>query len=125
MEKYEEIIIIKKKEDLTTLLQPAEKKRVVQIRIDSLDKSSEWEKMINRYYNDCGCKLGMVFTLASLGLFLAYFTINYFVLQNTSEPYLLEGTLTLISGLVIGKLAGILLAKFRLRRGINRLMNHL
>ena len=81
------------------------------------DDREEMLSYINRakkYSSECGCSLGAKFLMVSTAIFIVYFFLsNDFAMANLPEEIFL-GTLFIFTSTIVGKLAGIGIARIRL-----------
>ena len=87
------------------------------------DEAARWITRVDELRNECGCSLGMRFFLATLVIYPA----AWFWYPFISSPWLaaLAGIFALFLAAGCGKLIGILIARYRLRRTIHDLYLHL
>jgi hypothetical protein len=82
-------------------------------------EAKSYEQKINDNYHACGCEVGALITLLSVGTMLGY-------PQISGEPmnwnYAWKCIAIIFTLALIGKMIGLLLAKYRLRKTINRLV---
>ncbi len=86
------------------------------------EETLKFERKINNWHNACGCETGALFSMISIACFAIYAFINVmpfnWILVRTSLIIFLMAAL-------FGKITGILIAKFRLKRTVKQLMKKL
>ena len=87
------------------------------------DKAAHWIARLDELRNECGCSTGMRFFLATLVIY----PIVWFWYPFISSPWFaaLTGIFVLLLAAGFGKLTGVLVARYRLRRTIHDLHFHL
>jgi hypothetical protein len=114
--------------DSTTLRRLALKERrgriVLQLPSLTADETVGWQEILNANYSHCGCSTGQVFVLA---LFIPYLlSILVRFTCSMGWPWKWEvavGLGVLLGSAVLGKTVGLELARRRLLKSINDLMN--
>ncbi|MFQ6083010.1 MAG: hypothetical protein ACE5WD_06595 [Candidatus Aminicenantia bacterium] len=99
----------------------------IKIDVEGLDKSraKEFEKKINRYFFSCGCETGAIFSFSSI---LVYILIGMLYFKKTSIfnwQSIKYGLLILLTGALLGKIIGLLYAKYKLRITIKKLKSEI
>lgn len=94
------------------------------VQIDQLDaeENSRYEKKLNDLYNACGCELGAVFCFVSM---IGYITFSVLTSYATGWILLRDGLIVLFFSALMGKITGIVLAKFRLKKMVRELIKKL
>lgn len=94
----------------------------IELNLDYLTPTEaiSFEKKINDNYHACGCELGALITLLSVGTMLVYPQISG-VQMNWNYAWKCITVIFLLA--LTGKMIGLLLAKYRLRKTVNRLLS--
>lgn len=121
-------IILREPEDLDKLiaehkfsLSPKDGIIVLELGSMSDPEREKWQSKLQRYYFACGCKEGAAVSI----LFFILFWIYYVFVKSISiilswEAWLLS-VAALIAGAVIGKVLGLVYAKYKLKLSIKKL----
>lgn len=94
------------------------------LKIPQLDfrENARYEKLLNNWYNACGCELGAIFSLISIGGYMLYFFTS---LKTFSWIHLRNGIIIFFLAALLGKCLGIIFAKYRLKRTVKKLVSKL
>jgi len=86
------------------------------IPVDEIDRSRYAEK-IKKYSTECGCSMGAVFLFASAGGFIYWFLVHEgWKSGHVMISYAWQGALFVFFSALLGKLAGIGIARIKLVR---------
>jgi len=92
-----------------------------QFAIPELSASANHEasRLVNEYKNDCGCSMGAICLGIGVLCIIGYFLIDSRPLTEVSSKELIFSAVLIVGSALIGKVAGLLLARFRLLNVVN------
>lgn len=116
-------LIIKTPEQLKCLLKTSAEEASIILQIEGLDNSKDWEERINKDYSDCGCKIGAISVITSLIAYVMYMVlVGKTSYADINQADITMGIAIFVLSIILGKLAGLLNARIKLKRSIRTLI---
>lgn len=96
----------------------------VKLKISQLDakENEEYERVLNKWLNACGCETGAIFCVVSI---CGYMVLWFLKSESFGWVNIKNGLIIIFSSALIGKLTGIFLARIRLRMTVRNVINRL